>query len=76
LDRHCSLTDRTQRSAKAFEFGLRGGSRRHFTPCRQGLPELSAELGVAILQNVATAVQRHYPYPSTSAHSGGLRNPL
>src|SRR5215471_18659808 len=29
-DRHSSLTDRTQRSAKAFKFGLRGGSRRHF----------------------------------------------
>ena len=27
-----SLTDRTQRSAKAFKFGLRGGSRRPFTP--------------------------------------------
>src|ERR1700693_2849594 len=27
------------------------------TPCRQGLPEFSAELGIAILQNVATAVQ-------------------
>jgi hypothetical protein len=33
IDRHSSLTDRTQRSAKAFKFGLRGGSRRHFTPC-------------------------------------------
>jgi len=31
-DRHSSLTDRTYRSAKAFKFGLRGGSRRPFTP--------------------------------------------
>jgi hypothetical protein len=29
-DRHSSLTDRTQRSAKAFKLGLRGGSRRHW----------------------------------------------
>jgi hypothetical protein len=32
LGRHSSLTDRTQRSAKAFKFGLRGGRRRPFTP--------------------------------------------
>jgi hypothetical protein len=31
-DKHSCLTDRTQRSATAFKFGLRGGSRRHFTP--------------------------------------------
>src|SRR5215471_21590154 len=57
-DRHSSLTDRTQRSAKAFKLGLRGGSRRHFyASCCQGLPEFGAELGIAIVQPVATAVQ-------------------
>jgi hypothetical protein len=32
-------------------------SQTFLTPCRQGLPEVSAALGVPILQNVATAVQ-------------------
>jgi hypothetical protein len=32
-------------------------SQTFHTPCRQDLPEFSAELGIAILQNVPTAVQ-------------------
>ena len=32
LRRHSSFADRTQRSAKAFKFGLRGGKVRHFAP--------------------------------------------
>jgi hypothetical protein len=32
LDRHSSRTERTKRSAKAFRFGLRAGSRTLLTP--------------------------------------------
>src|SRR5215472_13762458 len=31
FDKHSLLTERTHRSANAFRFGLRGGSRRHLT---------------------------------------------
>src|SRR5215471_12480246 len=31
-ERHSLFTERTHSSAKAFKFGLRGGSRRHLTP--------------------------------------------
>jgi hypothetical protein len=59
LDRHSSLTDRTKRSANAFKFGLRGGSRRHFTPPAARVSRNSAQnFGIAIRQNVATVVQR------------------
>src|SRR6516164_8532307 len=53
-ERHSLFTERTHCSAKVFRFGLRGGSRRHFTPpgC-QGLPEVRAELGVAVVQHIA-----------------------
>src|SRR5215472_4776489 len=61
-DRHSSLTDRTQRSAKAFKLGLRGGSRRHFTPPAASVSQkFRAELGIAIVQHVATAVQMADP---------------
>jgi hypothetical protein len=56
------LTDRTQRSANAFKFGLCGGSRRHFTPAAAKVSRNSAqELGIAIVQHVATAVQLSDP---------------
>jgi len=42
-DRHSALTDRTQRSAKAFQFGLRGGSRRPFTPATAKVSRNSAQ---------------------------------
>jgi hypothetical protein len=32
LERHSSFTERTQRSANAFKFGLRAGSVRHCVP--------------------------------------------
>src|SRR6516225_4612677 len=61
-ERHSSLTDRTQRSAKAFKLGLRGGSRRHFTPPAAKVSRNSAlELGIAIVRQVATAVEMSHP---------------
>src|ERR1700734_3033489 len=38
LCRHSTFTDRSQRSANAFNFGLHGGSRRHFTISHTLLP--------------------------------------
>jgi hypothetical protein len=38
-------------------WAAQGESQTFHTLCRQGLPEFSAELGITILQNVATAVQ-------------------
>jgi hypothetical protein len=38
-------------------WAARRESQTFHTPCRQGLPEFSAELGIAILQHLATAVQ-------------------
>src|SRR4029453_4935433 len=52
FDKHSSFTDRTQRSANAFKFGLRGGRVMHFTPpLAKRLPERCAELRITIGQN-------------------------
>src|SRR6516162_5944336 len=59
--RHSCLTDRTQRSAKASNSGCEEKSQTLHAPCCQGLPEFSAELGIAIVQHVATAVQLSDP---------------
>src|SRR6516164_2055206 len=40
---------------------VRGKSQTLHPPCCQGLPEFSAELGIAIVQHVATAVQSSDP---------------
>src|SRR6516162_962752 len=40
---------------------VRGKSQTLHAPCCQGLPEFSAELGIAIVQHVATAVQLSDP---------------
>jgi hypothetical protein len=54
LERHSCLTERTQRSANAFRFGLRGGSvSALYTACGQYRLEGCAELPVAIMQNIA-----------------------
>src|SRR5215472_19282001 len=39
----------------------RGGSRKPSTPCCQGFAEFRAELGIAIVQHVATAVEMSHP---------------
>src|SRR6516162_7885786 len=61
-DKHSSLT----RSHPAFRKSVpiravRGKSQTLHAPCCQGLPEFSAELGIAIVQDVATAVQLSDP---------------
>src|SRR6516162_1416691 len=61
-DRHSSLTDRTQRSAKAFQFGaVRRKSQTLHARCCQGSAECRAELGIAIVQQVAAAVEMSHP---------------
>ena len=51
--RHASFTDRTQRSAYAFRFGLRGGkSHRPHTTVPDGLVERGAVLGVSIVNQI------------------------
>jgi len=49
LGQAISLTDRTQRSAKAQIWSARKESKTFHTACRQGPPEFSARLGIAIL---------------------------
>src|SRR5215471_9469429 len=57
-ERHSLFTERTHRSAKAFKFGLRGGSTQAFhTSGCQRLSEISAELRIAVVQHIAMAAQ-------------------
>src|SRR6516225_2178968 len=57
-ERHSLFTERTHRSAKAFRFGLRGGSRRHFTPpVASVFRKSAAELRIAVVQHIAMAAQ-------------------
>jgi hypothetical protein len=53
LERHSSFTERTQRSANAFRFGLRDGSFRGFTPPAASLSRKDLRLlafGISLAQ--------------------------
>jgi hypothetical protein len=75
LDRHSSLADRTQRSANAFRFGLRAGRRKTLrTSCYQRLPELLAELRIAVVQLIPRSAQ--IPGGLVSRVTAHLTHPL
>ena len=66
--------DRT-RSENAFRLGLRGGSRRHFTPRPARVsPEFSAELRIAVVEHVPMLAQTSGFLVNRIA--GHLRHPL
>jgi len=73
LDRHSSLIDRTQRSAKAFRFGLRAGSRRHFTPLLPASPELLANFVSGRAADTVVGAEIRRLVDRVPAH---LRHPL
>jgi hypothetical protein len=51
LERHSVLTDRTQRSAKAFKFGLRAWQQNWFYATgSEGHPKRRTEFRIAIMQ--------------------------
>src|SRR5260370_16727903 len=72
FDRHSSFTVRTQRSAYEFRFGLRGGSRRHFTPPADSVSRNEAQNFVSrscnkwpILRLLTQPSPSNLPFPAT-----------
>ena len=71
LDRHSCRIEHTQRSAKAFKFGLLDGRVNGRMPLeRRNIQKLRAELGVAIMKNVLLASKK------TGTFVGGITSDL
>jgi len=69
LARHSCFTERTQRSANAFRFGLRCGSRRDWTRSgRQHFVECGTEFGVPVVQHVTAVAECSGVADSIASH--------